>query len=156
MELAFDDCNLLVPGVHEVTMDTVKEHFGKFQRSDRRMKLFVKLTEYLDAVKKAISGTSVILDGSFVMACVDEPGDVDVLLVLPADWDMQADLKPYQYNLVSKRIMKKAYRFDVFVVNAGSVEEAKWIDFFSQVEPKWSEFFGWPDSLQKGILRILL
>ncbi len=45
-------------------MEMVKEHFGKFQRSDRRMKLFAKLVAYLDAVKKAGCGESVILDGS--------------------------------------------------------------------------------------------
>src|SRR5205809_42644 len=102
MELVFDDRQLLLPGVHQVSMETVKDHFGKFQRSDRRMKLFAKLTEYLDAVKKADCGASVVIDGSFVMACIDEPEDIDVVLVLPADWDDAADLRPYQYNLVSK------------------------------------------------------
>ena len=62
------------------------------------MTLFAKLTEYVDAVKKAACGQSVIIDGSFVMACIDEPDDIDLVLVLPPDWDMQADLKPYQYG----------------------------------------------------------
>jgi hypothetical protein len=91
MELAFDDRKLLVPGVHEVSLDTVKQYFGQFQRSDRGMTLFAKLTEYLEAVKRAGCGHCVVVDGSFVMACVDEPDDIDLVLVLPPDWDIQAD-----------------------------------------------------------------
>src|SRR5262245_43049395 len=40
----------------------------------------------LEAITQAGCGTSVILDGSFVMACVDEPDDIDLILILPPDW----------------------------------------------------------------------
>ena len=156
MELTFDDRKLLLPGVHEVSMEIVKEHFGKFQRSDRRLNLFAKLTDYLDAVKKAIRGASAILDGSFVMACIDEPDDIDIVLVLPAEWDMQADLKPYQYNLVSKKVVKSVYRFDLFTVNAGSADETAWIEFFGRVNLKWRDKFGWPPDARKRIVRVML
>lgn len=89
MELIFDERKLLVPGgVHEVALDVVKETFGKFQKSDRRLKLFDKLVAYLKAVKRADIGASVIIDGSFVMACIDEPEDIDLVLVLPTEWDI--------------------------------------------------------------------
>src|SRR5438045_597682 len=129
MELAFDDRNLLVPGIHDVTIEAVKEYFGRFQRSDRRIRLMAKLAEYLAAVKSAECGESVIIDGSFVMACVDEPDDIDLILILPTGWDGLADLKPYQYNLVSKRAVKKNYGFDLFTAKSGSVREADWIQF---------------------------
>jgi hypothetical protein len=156
MELAFDDRQLLLPGVHEVSMATVKEYFAKFQRSDRRMNLFATLTEFVDAVKKAGCGESVILDGSFVMACVDEPEDIDVVLVLPAGWDDTADLKPYKYNLVSKKSAKRNYGFDLIVVKPGSAREAEWIDYFSGVNVKWRDKFGWPADTRKGILRVMI
>jgi hypothetical protein len=156
MGLAFDERQLLLPGVHEVSLETVKEHFARFQRSDRRLQQFVKLSEYLKELKKAQCGESVILDGSFVMACVDEPEDIDLLLVLPVDWDDAADLKPYQYNLVSKRVVRKNYQFDLFVVKAGSADEAEWIEFFGGVSGKWREKFGWPEDVRKGILRVPL
>ena len=156
MELVFDDRQLLLQGVHEVSMEMVKEHFAKFQRSDRRMKLFGKLTEYLDAVKKAGCGESVIIDGSFVMVCVDEPDDIDVVLVLPVGWDDMADLKPYQYNLVSTKSVRKAFRLDVLAVKSGSGREAELIDYFSGVNVKWREKFGWPADSRKGILRVML
>ena len=56
MELAFDERNLLLPGVHDVTMEIVNEHFARFQKSDRRMTLFAKLVAYVDALKKAACG----------------------------------------------------------------------------------------------------
>lgn len=156
MELVFDDRKLLLPGVHEVSLETVKEHFGKFQRSDRRLILFAKLSDYLNALKKAGCGQSVILDGSFVMACIEEPEDIDIVLVMPSEWDMAADLKPFQYNLVSKKVVKSAYRFDLFTVKAGSVGEEGWIDFFGGVDLKWRVKFGWPPETRKGIVRVIL
>lgn len=103
MPLAFDDRGLLPPGVHEASWEVVEEQFARFQRTDRRLKLFGKLRDYAREVKRSGCGTGIVIDGSFVMPCVDEPEDIDVILVLPADWDLSADLKPYQYNLVSKR-----------------------------------------------------
>lgn len=156
MELAFDERKLLHPGVHDASMETVEALFGKFQRSDRRMNLFAKLTEFVEAVKKAGCGSSVIIDGSFVMGCVDEPDDIDIVLVLPPGWDSQAELRPFQYNLVSKSAVRQTYPFDLFVVKNGSAEEAVWIEFFGQVTPDWSKHFGWPKDLRKGILRIIV
>jgi hypothetical protein len=156
VELAFDERNLLLPGVHDVTMDMVKAHFGRFQSSDRRLTLFAKLSEYVDAVKQAACGESVIIDGSFVMACIDEPEDIDLLLVLPDGWDDGAELKPYQYNLLSKKSIRKRFGFDVFVVAAGSADEAEWIEYFGGVNIKWREKFGWPDDTRKGLLRVRL
>ena len=91
MELVFDERKLLLPGVHDVSMDTVKEYFGKFQRADRRTNLFAKFDEFVEAVKKAACpAAAVIIDGSFVMGCIDEPDDIDLVLVFPHGWDMQA------------------------------------------------------------------
>jgi hypothetical protein len=156
MPLAFDDHQLLIPGVHDASLQEVEEHFARFQKSDRRLRLFQKLQEYVDALKKAQCAVALIVDGSFVMACVDKPEDIDLILVLPADWDMDADLKPYQYGVVSKRRIKKEYGFDVFVVRAGSVEEQDWTRFFSRVNVKWCEEFGWPERSSKGVVRIML
>src|SRR5262245_47107394 len=75
-------------------VEAIEAHFGRFQRSDRRTRLFGKLRDYVRAVERAACGTSVIVNGSFVMACVDEPEDIDLILVLPTDWDLAADLKP--------------------------------------------------------------
>ena len=145
MNLAFDDRNLLYPCVHDASMEVVEVLFGKFQRSDRRVKLFAKLAEYVEAVRKAECGSSIIVDGSFVMRCVDEPDDVDIVLVLPPGWDSEAALNPYQYNLVSKKAVRSSYGFDMFT----AADESTWIEFFGQVNPKWAKKFGWPKDLAR-------
>jgi hypothetical protein len=50
--------------------------------------------------------------------------------------------------------MKQEYRFDVFTVQKGSLDEQEWVAFFSVVNPKWREAFGWPDDTTKGLVRI--
>ncbi len=153
---ALDDRKLLPPGVHDASLRVVEKLFGRFQRSDRRPRLFRKLRDYLAAVKQAGCGSSVIINGSFVMGCVDEPEDIDLILVLPADWDEAADLRPYQYNLVSKRRVKREFGLDVSVVKPDSEREREWLGFFSRVNVKWCAQFGWPDKLTKGIVRVTL
>lgn len=156
MALVLDDRRLLPDGIHEASLEDIEELFGRFQKSERRSKLFKKLREYLKALKKADCGHSVIVDGSFVMACVDEPEDIDLILVLGPEWDWSADLRPYQYNLVSKRRVKQEFGFDVFPVGAGSKDEDRWLRFFHRVNPKWCKLFGWPLDSTKGILRVTL
>src|SRR5204863_159684 len=83
MALALDDRKLLPHGIDEASLAEVEEHFARFQKSDRRIKLFRTLRDFLTAVKKAGCGTGVILNGSFMMACADEPCAIDLILVLP-------------------------------------------------------------------------
>jgi hypothetical protein len=123
MALLFDERKLLAAGVQEATLDVVEKHFSRFQRTGRRIRLFEKLRDYLAAVKKANCGSAAIIDGSFVMACVDEPEDIDLILVLPPGWDDTAELQPYQYNLLSKKRVKQEFGLEVFPVGAGTKDE---------------------------------
>jgi hypothetical protein len=155
--LVIDDRKLLLsPGVHDASLSEVEELFGRFQRSDRRPALFRKLRDYIKELKRADCASAVIIDGSFVMAGVDEPEDVDLVILLAADWDWDAELKPYQYNVVSKRRVKRQYGFDVFFAKPNSDEESQWISFFNQVGPKWRHHFGWPSGVKKGIIKVVL
>jgi len=156
MSLMFDDRMLLTPGVHEASMKEVEQHFARFQKSDRRIRLFRRLSDYVAALKKAKCATSVILNGSFVMACIDEPDDVDLILIFPPGWDDAADLKPYQYNLVSKRRVRKEYGLDIFPVMTGSAREQDWTAFFTVINVKWCRQFGWPNETTKGLVRVTI
>jgi hypothetical protein len=156
MPLEFDERQLLLNGVHDATIEEVEIHFGRFQRSDQRVELLQKLKEYVAALQRGGIQGSLVVDGSFVMQAVDEPDDLDLLLVLPEDWDLTAELRPFQYNLVSKRWVRKAFAADVIVVTQGSSEETKWVAFFGQVKPKWCTAFGWPAPTTKGLVRIWL
>jgi hypothetical protein len=153
--LEFDERGLMPPGVHDATLEEVDQYFGRFQRTDQRITLCKKLKEYVVALRSAEINCSLILDGSFIMIGVDEPEDIDLVLVLPEDWDTNADLRPYQYNVVSKRRVRQAYRFDLFAVRKNSPEEQEWIAFFGHVNLKWCTMFGWPEDTTKGLVRVV-
>ena len=153
--LEFDGRRLLPEGIHHATMVEIDKHFATFQRSDRRIRLFEHLKRYVREIQTAQWNVSIIIDGSFIMPPVDEPGDIDVILVLPQDWDNDADLRPFEYNLLSKRVVKREYKFDLVAVRKGSSEEEHWVRFFSQVKVDWCRMFGWPEDSKKGIVRIV-
>ena len=50
---------------------------------------------FLREVRRVDARIRLLVDGSLVMSKVDEPGDVDVVLVLPAGWDFGAELPPF-------------------------------------------------------------
>jgi hypothetical protein len=155
MSLTFDDRGLLPPGIHDATLDEVEQAFARFQRTDRRIKLFEKLRAYVAELRKTGWTYTLLIDGSFVMPPVDAPNDIDAILVFPAAWDMEQQLRPFQYNLVSKRVTKKDYNIEVYPVPAGSADEQEFLDLFARVRVEWSEQFGWPNQSFKGVVRIL-
>jgi hypothetical protein len=148
---------LLPPGIHVLTLEQVEESFGRFQKSDRRCRLFARLTTYLRELRAAGWAVAVILDGSFVMKCVDEPDDVDLLVILPTGWDRAAELPPHEYNLLSHRMAKRLYKFDVFAAEEGTDEQARWEEFFAGVNVKWENPpLHLPAGLKKGVVRVAL
>jgi hypothetical protein len=153
----FTSHGLLPPGVHELTLGQVGESFGRFQKSDRRCRLFARLTDYLGELQAAGWAVAVILDGSFVMKCVDEPDDIDLLVILPTGWDRAAELPPHEYNLLSHRMAKRLYKLDVFAAEEGTAEQAMWEEFFAGVNVKWEYApLHLPQGLKKGVIRVAL
>jgi hypothetical protein len=148
------DYNLLPPGIHDSSLEGVEERFSAFQVSDRRCHLFAKLKEYVEEIRKAGWEATLIVDGSFVMAGIDEPDDIDLILVMPEGWDITADLRPFEYNLVSKKMVKRRYGFDLREVRANSPEMHEWLEFFSKVNVKWCGPLGIPAGTEKGLVRI--
>jgi hypothetical protein len=155
MPLTFDARGLLEPGPHAATLAEVEEAFARFQRSDRRITLFAKLKRYLAELKQTGWACHLILDGSFVMPMVDEPNDIDVILVLPADWDLTRELRPFEYNVVDKMFTKREYDIEVIAAPAGSEREARIRQLFDQVRPEWCRLFGWRVGSLKGLVRIV-
>jgi hypothetical protein len=155
MPLTFDEHGILPPGVHDATLAEIEASFARFQKSDRRIKLFERLKAYLAELGTTGWQCEVIIDGSFVMPPVDEPNDIDIILVLPANWDMSQNLKPFEYNVVDKAFTKKEYQVEVFAVAAGSEREARVRSLFDQVRPEWCHRFGWALGSLKGFVRII-
>ena len=76
--------------------------FGEFQINDRRTRLWARFTEFMGEVKACDLMEAVLLDGSFVTAKPD-PNDIDLVLVVSANYDFSADFQPSEYNVLSKR-----------------------------------------------------
>jgi hypothetical protein len=143
---ALNEHGVLPAGIHDCTLAEIEERFGQFQRSDRRCRLFAGLTAFLAEAGKVEFITAVIVDGSFV---TDEhsPNDIDLIVVFQQDHDATANLRPFEYNVVSKRDVRRQYRFDLLTAHEGRENFARHVDFFSRVR-------GRPD-IRKGMLRIM-
>ena len=155
MVVPLDFDGLIREGVHDATVEEVEASFGRSMASDRRSRLLQNLKEYISELKSSGWSFALIINGSFAMACVDEPNDIDLILVLPPDWDLAADLKPADYALVSRHQVFARFQIEVFPVREHSLELANWTEFFSQVNVKWCQRFGWSLQMKKGLVRVI-
>lgn len=136
---------LLPPGIHDCSLRELGERFGTFHSTDRRPRLYEKLQEYLIQVRSTGLVVAIIVNGSFVTSKPD-PGDIDLILVLSSNQAPRADLPPMVYNVVSERLVRRRYGFDVLVAREDAREYGRYVEFFQQVR-------GQPH-LRKGVLRI--
>lgn len=144
---ALTDDGLLPTGVHDCSLDEVQQRFGQFQRTDRRCRLMNLLTEFVRDATACQLIKAVIVDGSFVTA-EDEPGDIDLILVVPPKSQFPAVLRPFEYNAMSRRHIQRHFGFDALIAQEGEMDVAEHIEFFAQIR-------GRPD-LRKGMLRITI
>lgn len=141
---------VLPEGIFDCTFEEIDQRFGGFQRSDQRIKLTIKLKAYLEEVRSSGLADTVIVDGSFVTA-KEEPDDVDLLVALKPGL-VWASLRPFEYNAISKRMVKQAYRFDVFAHPEDSPQYREVLAFFHDIRPD----AGYTTKLRKGVLRVRL
>ena len=143
----FDEGGFLPPGVHFCTLDEVKRRFGLFQRSDRRPNLFNSLLGLMADVQRTDLFVAVVLDGSFVTAAAT-PNDIDLILVLRRTHDWNRDPLMHEYNVLSRRRLRRRPGLDVFLAVDGDAGFDEMVAFFGEVREH-------PD-VRKGILRIEL
>jgi hypothetical protein len=128
-----NESGLLPEGIHDCTLDEISARFGRFQTTDRRVRLFEKLRALVEEERQAGLAVELIVDGSFVTD-KPEPGDIDLVIVLPADFDLSVELPPFKYNAISKRQLRWHFPFDVFVVRERAQEHEKRVQYFQQVK----------------------
>ncbi len=88
------------------------------------------------------------------MLGVQDPGDLDMILTIPAGTDLRR-LSRDQRELLSRQRIAARYDIDAIVVRKGSTTERIWLELFGSVNDKWSVQHGWPPAMKKGIVRIL-
>lgn len=142
-----DDDGLLPVGLHECSIEELKEAFGRFNDSDRRPRLFKDLARYLDEVAEADVGRYLVVNGSFVTAKPD-PNDIDVLLVLRDDLDLARPVPPYEYNARSKKYVRREFGLDLFPVFENDASFDQMIGIFRQVKHR--------PGVVKGILKVAI
>jgi len=142
-----DNEGFLPPGVHDCTLDEIRERFGRCQNSDCRPRLYGKLETFVSETRRANLAASLIVNGSFITA-KSEPRDIDLVVVLPADHNFGADLGPDGYNTVSSRRVAKRYGFDILVAAEGTIAWQKFVELFQRVKERADR--------KKGLLRLEL
>jgi hypothetical protein len=138
---------LLPVGVHDCTLEEIRARFGSFQGTDHRTRLFQKLQDLVAEARAAKFCRSLLVDGSFATAKLN-PNDIDLVLVLPLEHDVEADLTPAAYALVSKKRVQKRFGFDIVSVREQTPEYDEAVAFFQQVRGQ--------RAFRKGILKLAL
>jgi hypothetical protein len=138
---------LLPVGIHDAQIDEICSPFGNFQESDRRTKLFARLSEFVQAASASGLFEELLIDGSFVTAKA-VPNDIDIIAVLKPGHDFERDLPMSEYSLVSRTILRRRFGFDVIVAERASSVYRSFVEFFGRVRPA-------PD-LKKGLLGLRL
>jgi hypothetical protein len=128
----FNEQGWLPEGIHQCTVEEAETRFGNFQTSDRRPQLWREFKQFHQEARATGLVLVILLDGSFVTA-VPEPNDIDVILVVSAAHDFSADLTPSEYNVLSKRRVRKRHGIDVLVARADSEEYRRYVRLFQQV-----------------------
>lgn len=144
---ALNEHGLLPVGIHDCILAEIEVRFGQFQRTDQRTGLFRGLRDFMDEARKTGFVTAVLIDGSFVTD-KDLPSDIDLILVIAAGHDFDASLRPFEYNIVSRRQVRRIYRLDVLVGGQGTPETDNHVEFFSRVRGR--------SDVRKGMLRVKL
>lgn len=122
----------LPPGVHDASLAEVRRRFGRFQGTDRRVRLQAALEAFVAEARVSGLVSAVIVNGSFTTSEA-RPMDIDIIIVLRTELKLARDLLPDQYNVVSARRVKSRYPLDALVSPGGSAALEPMVDFFAQV-----------------------
>lgn len=139
----FNEDGLLPPGIHQADLEEFRERFAIFDRSDRRLRIYAQLERLIREAKKAAIVRRIIVGGSFVTANA-EPNDFDCILVLdPAI--VGTTLRPFEYNLVSRKMARRLFGGDVLPALEGSRALDQYLEFFQTTR----------DGEQMGIVEVV-
>ena len=142
----FNKDAFLPPGVHDCTLEELRQRFGMFQGTDWRPKLFARLEILVDSARRSGLFCAVIVNGSFVTG-KSHPNDIDLVLVLKPGHDFLAEVTPDQYNLLQARAVQRKFGFDSFLAEEGTDDYVDAVEFFQRVKHRDG---------RKGILRVNL
>ena len=140
---------MLPPGIH---LAAVGEGQGAVRAAhQRRAELIAKLGEFLVLVRSFDVFTMIFVDGSFVTDKAD-PGDIDVVLVLPRANIPRLLQHPSAAQIVDSSRIKQIYEVDLFI----QPSPHGMVDFFQLLRPDEAIRRGVPPDMSRGILEVAL
>ncbi|MFQ6042287.1 MAG: hypothetical protein ACE5PV_15635 [Candidatus Poribacteria bacterium] len=132
----FDRRGYLPPGIHQTTLE---EFCARFGGNPVRERLLNNLRS-LVSVAATTGARKFIIVGSFVTA-KEEPGDIDAILILPANFDT---------NSWQAQLFRRAYiRYNIHLFPVPESNERlldRWIDFFQTDQ----------DNIPRGLVEVEL
>lgn len=128
----FDSDGSLPEGNHECSLDEIHALFGTDLIGNVRSQLFSKLVEYVHELKSCPAACQLLIDGSFATSKV-APNDIDLIVVLAVDHDFQSELRPFEYNALSRRRVSRRFAFDLLVARQNSAELQEYVEFFQLI-----------------------
>jgi hypothetical protein len=144
---ALNENGLLPEGIFDCTLSEARAQFGNFQDTEQRPRLFARLEELFQAMRRSGLFDFLIVDGSFVTGN-PAPNDIDLIAVLKSGHNFERDLPMSQYALLSRSLLRRRFGFDVMIAERDSHLYKTYVEFFIRVR----EF---PDR-RKGLLRMSL
>lgn len=112
--------NVLPEGIHGCTIDEVASVFGRFSKTDQRIKLTQKLRRFIEDATKSGIVAAVIIDGSYGTGKAS-PQDIDIIVALKPSADLMTIKGAFVQMLSDRKAVKREYGFDVKAVPDGSV-----------------------------------
>jgi len=141
-----------------MNLEEVGRLFADVPKSLHRLRLFETLKKYIECLRTLQIGITLIVDGSFAMTCVDKPADIDVVLVMPKEWERPVEIIPQeQYNLLSPVSVEDVFvGIHLFVAAENSPMYHEWIRWFSKIKGDWRMMFDIPHNVSKGLIKVTL
>jgi len=136
---------LLPAGIFDCTLEEVRQRFGGFQGSDRRLRLFARFEEFMSVIRRSKLFEAVLIDGSFVTEKA-APNDIDLIALLHRGHDFERVFPMFEYALLSRHLLRQRFGFDVVLVERDSALYDKAVGFFERVRES--------TDLRKGLLRL--
>jgi len=136
------ESDYMPPGVHDCTIDEIKEELAT---NTTREKLVTNLEKYMEKLKNIGISCHIIVDGSFVTS-KPKPNDMDILMVFEDEDDIHAPITDLEWNLFNKSYVIDEFRLHIFGVFKDQESYDNMIELFSGVRED-------PD-LEKGLLRL--
>ncbi|HEY3246271.1 MAG TPA: hypothetical protein VGM03_23250 [Phycisphaerae bacterium] len=137
----------LPPGIHDCTLEEIGVRFGRFQGTERRSRLFERLQLLTGEALSTGLVVGIIVNGSFVTGRPD-PNDIDLILVLRDKDVLRHELRPFEYNVLSRRRVRQRHGFDIRLAAENQREYNEYVEFFQRVKEQ-------PER-RKGLLRVRL